>query len=64
MECQVEKKHHFPLLLPCAFNRGLKPPRLLKRYVPCTIKRLSERTTQQWFSKFKNDSFDSLRQVF
>ena len=59
MECQVEKNEHFRHHLLFAFNRDAKAFEAHREI--CAVyedEAITERTAQNWFTKFKNGNFD------
>ena len=59
MECQIEKNEHFQHVFLFEFNQGVKAAEVAR--IICAIYRentISEKTTQRWFSCFKNGHFD------
>lgn len=59
MECQVEKNEHFRHLLLFAFHQGSKAAKAARDI--CAVYgegAIAERTTRDWYTKFKNGNFD------
>lgn len=59
MECQVEKNLHFRHILLFEFNRGANAAEAAKS-ICCVYGEgaITERTSQKWFSRFRNSNFD------
>ena len=54
MDCQVNKKSHFPHLLLFAFNGGQKASEVTKDICAAYGKdAIAERAVRDWFSRFK-----------
>lgn len=59
MECQVEKNEHFRHILLFEFNRGTNAAEATRNI--CYVYgegAIVERTSQKWFSRFRNSNFD------
>lgn len=59
MQCQVDEKIHYRHLLLFAFNRGMKAAEAARDI--CGVygrDSITERTTQKWFSRFRDGNFD------
>ena len=59
MECQVEKNEHFWHILLFAFNQGSNAAEASRNICAVYgVGAIAERTTRDWYAKFKKGNFD------